>query len=63
MFWLMFWFVAHYVFNQECDKYYKNAALFFQEFIFELPEADTRKKNQNYLTAVSELKWISVDIE
>ena len=51
------------MFNLEYDKYYKNAALFFQEFIFELPEADTRKKNQNYLTAVSELKRISVDIE
>lgn len=56
---LFIWFAAHYVFNLEYDKYYKNVALFFQEFIFELPEADTKKKNQNYLTAVTELKRIS----
>lgn len=53
---LMIWFSSHYVFNLEYHKYYKDAAMFIQEFIFDLYESDTKKKKQNYLTAVTELQ-------
>ncbi len=55
---LFIWFCAHYVFNLEYNKYYQNAAMFFQEFVFELPECDPKKKKQGYLTAVAELHRI-----
>ena len=58
---LFIWFSSHYVFNLEYHKYYKDAAMFMQEFIFELPECDARLKKQNYLTIVTELtNFISV---
>ena len=36
--------------------YYKDAALFMQEFIFDLHESDVKLKKQNYHTAVTELQ-------
>ena len=53
---LLIWFVSHYVFNLEYHKYYKDAAMFIQEFIFDLYESDTKQKKQNYITAVTELQ-------
>ena len=54
---IFFCIAAHYIFNLEYNKYYyKDAAMFIQEFIFELPECDTRLKKQSYLTVVTELK-------
>ena len=53
---LFVWFSVHYVFNLEYHKYYRDAAMFIQEFIFELPECNTKLKKQNYLTVVTELK-------
>ncbi len=52
---LFIWFCAHYVFNLEYHKFCENAAMFFQEFIFELPEGNIKKKKQCYLTVVTEL--------
>ena len=52
---LFVWFCVHYIFNLEYHKYYKDVAMFLQEFIFELPECNTKLK-QNYLTVVTELK-------
>ena len=42
---LFIWFCTHYVFNLEYHKYCANAAMFFQEFIFELPEGNTKKRS------------------
>ena len=53
---LLIWFCSHYVFNLEYNKYYKDAALFLQEFIFELYENDPKQKKSSYLTAVTELQ-------
>ena len=44
------------VFYLEYHKYYKDAALFMQEVIFDLYESDVKQKKQNYLTAVTELQ-------
>ena len=52
---LFIWFSSHYVFNLEYHKYYKDAAMFMQEFLFDLPESDAKLKKQNYLTIVTEL--------
>ena len=52
---LFVWFASHYVFNLEYHKYYQNGAMFLQEMVFELPEADQKKKKQCYLTTVTEL--------
>lgn len=53
---LFIWFASHYVFNLEYSKYCKDAAMFIQEFIFDLYESDIKQKKQNYLTAVTELQ-------
>ena len=53
---LLVWFSNHYVFNLEYHKYYRDAAMFMQEFIFDLYESDVKQKKQNYLTAVTELQ-------
>ena len=53
---LLVWFSSHYIFNLEYHKYCKDAAMFIQEFIFDLYENDTKQKKQNYLTAVTELQ-------
>lgn len=53
---LLIWFSSHYIFNLEYHKYYKDAAMFMQEFIFDLYESDVKQKKQNYLTAVTELQ-------
>ena len=52
---LLIWFSSHYVFNLEYRKYYRDAAMFIQEFIFDLYE-NMKQKKQNYLTAVTELQ-------
>ncbi len=43
---LFIWFCAHYVSNLEYNKYYQNAAMFFQEFVFELPELVRSKEKK-----------------
>ena len=47
------WFCSHYIFNLAYHKYYHDAALFIQEFVFSLP--DTNKKSANYLTVATEI--------
>lgn len=47
------WFCCHYVFNLVYNKYCHDLALFFQEFIFGLPESG--KKSSNYLAIATEL--------
>ena len=50
---ILTWFCSHYVFNLEYHKYCHDLALFFQEFIFGLPESG--KKSSNYLAIATEL--------
>lgn len=50
---LMLWFASHYVFNLEYCKSIKSIALFFQEFVFSLPEKST--KGATYLTVTSDI--------
>ena len=50
---LMLWFACHYVFNLENCKGIKNVALFFQEFVFSLPERSN--KGATYLTVTSDI--------
>ena len=50
---VLVWFSVHYVFNLQYQKYCHDVALFFQEFVFDLPE--TGKKSSNYLSMVTEL--------
>ena len=56
---LLIWFSSHYVFNLEYHKYYKDAAMFIQEFIFDLYESDTRKK-KNRITSLQSLSCNNV---
>ena len=50
---IMFWFVSHYVFNLEYEKWLKDVAMFFQVFVFGLPAGT--KKSALYLTVTSDL--------
>ncbi len=50
---LLVWFCSHYIFHIQYHKYYREAALFIQEFIFELP--DPCKKSANYLSMSTEI--------
>jgi hypothetical protein len=50
---LLNWFSAHYVFNLYC----REAALFLQELVLQLPERG--KKSSNYLAVATELSKIA----
>ena len=50
---LMLWFASHYVFNLEYHKTVKTIGLFFQEFVFSLP--DKSSKGATYLTVTSDI--------
>ena len=52
---LMLWFTCHYVFNLEYAKQVKDVALFFQEFVYNLPEKSKGSKNATYLTVTSDI--------
>ena len=51
----MLWFTCHYVFNLEYAKQVKDVALFFQEFIYNLPKKSKGNKNATYLTVTSDI--------
>ena len=51
---LMLWFSLHYVFNLRYCKQAREAALFFQEFVFGLPEK-SKSKSATYLTVASDI--------
>ena len=50
---LMLWFASHYIFNLHYCKTIKNIGLFFQEFVFGLPEKTN--KGATYLTVTSDI--------
>ena len=53
---LILWFIAHYVLNLEYEKKIKEVALFFQEFIFDLPAtAADKKKSATYLSVTTDI--------
>ncbi len=51
---LMLWFITHYVFNLQYCKQVRDVALFFQEFVFGLPER-AKGKSATYLTVSSDI--------
>ena len=51
---LVLWFSIHYIFNLEYCKQTKDVALFFQEYVFGLP--DRSKKSATYLTVCSDIQ-------
>lgn len=51
---LMLWFIAHYVFNLVYCKQVREVALFFQEFVFGLPEK-SKGRGATYLTVTSDI--------
>jgi len=55
----MLWFATHYVFNLEYSKQAKELALFFQEFIFGLP--DNSKKTSTYLTVSGDILQFTIN--
>ena len=50
---LCIWFASHYIFNLEYSKPLKEVCLFFQEFVFKLPQKT--KKTATYLTTSSDI--------
>lgn len=59
---LILWFATHYILNLEYAKTIKEVALFFQEFICNLPAtgADKKTKNATYLSVTTDIqKYIS----
>ena len=51
---LLVWFCVHYIFNLEYCKLAKDVALFFQEYVFGMP--DRSKKSATYLTVCSDIQ-------
>ena len=51
---LLVWFCVHYIFNLEYCKQAKDVALFFQEYVFGMP--DRSKKSATYLTVCSDIQ-------
>ena len=51
---LVLWFIAHYVFNLMYCKQVREIALFFQEFVFGLPEK-SKARGATYLTVTSDI--------
>ena len=49
-----FQFAARYSFNLEYDKYVKDVALFFQDFVLELPDAI--KRASSYTSKVADIQ-------
>lgn len=43
---LVLWFATHYVLNLEYEKHVKEVALFFQEFICNLPATGSEKRQK-----------------
>jgi len=54
----MLWFATHYVFNLEYSKQAKELALFFQEFIFGLPD---NSKTSTYLTVSGDILQFTIN--
>ena len=57
---LMLWFSFHYIFNLQYCKQAKDVAMFFQEFVFGLPEK-SKNKSATYLTVTSDINKYVVD--
>lgn len=55
---LLLWFVTHYILNLEYEKLVREVALFFQEFVCNLPAtgADKRQKNATYLSVTTDIQ-------
>ena len=55
---LMLWFFSHYVLNLEYARQVKEIALFFQEFVCNLPAtaADKKLKNATYLSVTTDIQ-------
>ena len=55
---LLHWFAAHYILNLEYAKNVKEVALFFQEFVCNLPAtgAEKRQKNATYLSITTDIQ-------
>ena len=55
---VMLWFVTHYILNLEYEKRVQEIALFFQEFVFNLPAtgADKKQKNTTYLSVTTDIQ-------
>jgi len=58
---LFCWFSSYYVFNLEYEKNSKELTLFFQEFVFGLPENSLQfKKSSTYLTVTTDIQKIVI---
>ena len=55
---LFFWFCLHYVFNLEYNSNVKEFCLFFQEFVFGLP--NSCKKTSTYLSTTTDIQRFAV---
>ncbi len=53
--------ICHYVFNLEYAKQVKEVSLFFQEFVFDLPESPKTSKSATYLTITSDVQKFIID--
>lgn len=55
---LLLWFVSHYVLNLEYGSNIKEVALFFQEFVCNLPATggEKRQKNATYLSVTTDIQ-------
>ncbi len=55
---LLLWFASHYILNLEYAKSVKEVALFFQEFVCNLPAtgADKKLKNATYLSVTTDIQ-------
>ena len=55
---LNLWFISHYIFNLRYEKQVQEVALFFQEFIWNLPATAEEKKQKNatYLTVTTDIQ-------
>ena len=59
---LMLWFMCYYIFNLEYAKQTKDVCLFFQEFVFDLPEKSKTSKTATYLTLTSDIaSFVKID--
>ena len=55
---LFTWFSLFYVFNLEYNKNAKDICLFFQEFVFGLP--DSGKKSSTYLSVTTDIQGFAL---
>lgn len=56
---IFIWFSLYYIFNLEYEKNTKELALFFQEFVFGLPD-NSAKKSSTYLSVTTDIQSFAI---